>query len=354
MLKDKISIVRKGHLAEKIVIIDGQPGCGKTMLSPIVASLDRVELLTYAYELEYICALYFLKKIKSDAAETMVRLLTDLQLYNTMMSREINFRPSDLSSIFKDANTSKYLKRLFRKGDENIPDRIKKEKPILHLTTHNLLPFCEPILSGIGHRVVFIEVVRHPLYMLKQQSLNMKNLVADVRDFTIYFNYRDINLPFYVKGFEDVFINASPIEKPIYCMEYLSKKANHIKNFLAEKFNVTIITIPFELFVVNPWSYMQKITSCLSTKIINRTKKMMKKQKVPRKMYADGVDLKIYKRCGWEPPKDGSNENKEFESRRLFAEKNVSKEVMSILNKLCFEYENSYLGGSKRKGDRYE
>ena len=46
--------VRTSHLAEKIVFVDGMPGCGKTMLSPIVAALPRIELLQYAYEIEYV------------------------------------------------------------------------------------------------------------------------------------------------------------------------------------------------------------------------------------------------------------------------------------------------------------
>ena len=51
-------VVRKKQLVEKIVIIDGQPGCGKTMLSPIVSSFNRVELLSYAFEIEFICRLF--------------------------------------------------------------------------------------------------------------------------------------------------------------------------------------------------------------------------------------------------------------------------------------------------------
>ena len=64
-----ITIKRQGHMADKIVIVDGQPGCGKTMLSPIVAALERVELLTYAYEMEHVCSLKFLNKIESEASE---------------------------------------------------------------------------------------------------------------------------------------------------------------------------------------------------------------------------------------------------------------------------------------------
>ena len=84
----KPTIVRQGHLAEKIVIVDGQPGCGKTMLSPIISAIDRVELINYAFEIEFICRLFYLNKMEKDAAVAMVRMLADLQLYRTMMGRE--------------------------------------------------------------------------------------------------------------------------------------------------------------------------------------------------------------------------------------------------------------------------
>ena len=60
-----MKIIRKEHLVQKIVFVDGLWGCGKTMISSIVADFDRVELLSYNYELEQICSLYSLKKISA-------------------------------------------------------------------------------------------------------------------------------------------------------------------------------------------------------------------------------------------------------------------------------------------------
>lgn len=347
-------VVRREHLCDKVVIINGQPGCGKTMLSPIISALERVELLTYAYELEHICALSFFGKIDFDAAVAMARMFTDLQLYNTMMCREINFRPSDLSSIFHDAHPGRYLGRLFQKGDKTVPQRIKKERPILNLTTHNLLPISEPLFAGLGGRFVLIELVRHPLYMLKQQTLNMEHLfTGTTRDFTIYFGYKEHQLPFFVQTWEDLFIRSNPTEKAIYSIQKLSKLAEEKANFFKENYKANIITIPFEKFVIDPWPYMKKIEEKIDSKVNRATRKMMKKQNIPRKMYAEGIGLKIYKRCGWQPPKS-SNENHEFEIRRRFAEKQASKEAIQVLDKICAEYEEKYLGGRKKTSEHYE
>ena len=40
----------------------------------------------------------------------------DEEAYNLSMARDINCRPGDMSSIFKDARPFRYIKRLFMKG----------------------------------------------------------------------------------------------------------------------------------------------------------------------------------------------------------------------------------------------
>ena len=108
----KAKVIRNGHLAPKIIVIDGLPGCGKSMLSHILASFDRTEVMTFSYELEFILTLVYLEKITSDAAEAMIRNITDLKIYNLMMSREVNFRPSDQSSIFKNQSSLRYINKI--------------------------------------------------------------------------------------------------------------------------------------------------------------------------------------------------------------------------------------------------
>src|SRR3989338_5038995 len=305
-------------LAEKIVIVDGVPGCGKTMLSPIIGALDRVELLTYAYAMEHLCALRYLGRVEEDAAVTMVRMLTDLQLYNTMMARETNFRPSDLSSAFRSAHPLRYVRRLLLKGDEAIPQRISEEKPILHLTTHTLLGMGEPVVNALGKRLTLIEVVRHPLYMLKQQALNMERLLSSARHFTIYGKYQDQEIPFWAFGWEERFFQSNAVERAIYAMDYWTRRVEQKTAMLAEQSGARIITIPFEQFVLNPWPYMEQIVHALQTSVTGRTRKEMRKQHVPRKKFAEGIPLQIYKRCGFEPAEKNATEKEEFMKRRQF------------------------------------
>ena len=340
--KKLTKVVRQKQLTEKIVIVDGQPGCGKTMLSPIIASMERVELLSYAFEIEFICRLFHLNKIDNDAAIAMVRMLADHKLYQTMMGRDTNFRYSDLSSVFQDSNPWRYFKRIFQKGDLVIPERIKNERPILNLTTHDLLSMSDPVLSGLGESVLFIEVVRHPLYMVKQLQLNMERLVNNVRDIQINVEYQGRQLPYFAYGWEEQFLNANSMEKAVSCIEKTTRATNKKRKMWEEMSHLSILTIPFEKFVLDPWPYVKEIEKKLGTKIGPRTNKIMRKQNVPRKVLADAPSFEIYERCGWEPPTEGSEEN-ELTKRRDMVSKNSSPETLEIMDKLSQEYFHDYL-----------
>jgi len=343
-------LVREGSLVDQVVIVDGQPGCGKTMLAPIVAALDRVELLSYSYEVESICRLHYLGKITDDVAITMLKWSIDLKIYNTMMSRDTNFRFRDISSAFQDAKPWRYFKRLFQQGDEFIPKRIKKEKPILNLTTHNLLGLSAPLFQALGAKLTIIEVVRHPLYMLKQQVIYKDSLHMEPRDFDLFFNYEGKPIPYYAYGWEDLFLRSNTTEKSVYCIQKMTELAEQNKQILTDKYKAKIVTIPFEHFVLNPSPFMEIITSTLKTKAVELTKKVMKKQNVPRKKNSDGIPLAIYKRCGWEPPDKNLSENEELEKRRQYAvEQGASDQALKVLDKLCVGYESNYYKVSERR-----
>lgn len=344
MHNTEYQIFRSKHLAPQVVIVDGQGGCGKTLFSALIASYDRVELLTYVYEIEHALAVNYLGGMTDDAAEALVRMYTDLKVYNSMMSRETNFRPSDLSGVFRNIRPFRYLNRLFQKGDEHVPGRIAGEQPVLNLTTHNLMLNLEPVARALEDRLVFIEVVRHPLYMLKQQALNFQHIVGSVRDFTIYFNFKGNQIPFYTKGFEQLYINSSPEEKAVYCIKFLMRRTEEVKERLKGKTKAKIITVPFERFVVEPWDYLKMMEDAMGVSRSKTTQRVLKQQKVPRKLFVDGLGLKIYKRCGWVPPQKNSSEESEFEQRWNWFADILSKEALHALNDLCTSYEEKYLG----------
>ena len=60
MITNEIS--RQKNLLEKVLIVNGQPGCGKTLISSILSSSESVEIMQYSSQLENIIRLNYLKK----------------------------------------------------------------------------------------------------------------------------------------------------------------------------------------------------------------------------------------------------------------------------------------------------
>ncbi|OGX07927.1 MAG: hypothetical protein A2Z88_07735 [Omnitrophica WOR_2 bacterium GWA2_47_8] len=336
-------VSRSKCLAQKIVIVDGQGGCGKTMLAPIVSALDRVELLSYSYETEHICGLWKLKRLDDDVAVAMIRMITDLKLYNTLMGRDTNFRVPDLSSVFNDAKPWRYFKRIISRGDAAVPDRIPKERPILLLTTHTLLNIGEPVFKALGDRLVFIDMVRHPLHMIKQiVLLEMDQVFSSARNFGLHIKYKGHEIPYYTHGWEELFVRSNKFERAIYFIDHTFRANLKARQLMIDRYNANIITVPFEHFVLEPMPYLERIAQALDSKITSTTRRMMKKQNVPRKLSSEGRSLKIYMRNGWEPPQKGSNERKELERCRNFVVNEVSAEALATLDQFSADYEKQY------------
>lgn len=313
------------------------------MLAPIIGSLARVELVQYSYQVEYVCALRFLQKIEEDVATMLVRVFTDLQLYNVMMARETNFRWADLSGVRRNPRPWRYILRLLQPGDAVVIERIRQERPILHLVTHMLFGISPCLFTALGGRLRLVEVVRHPLYMIKQQFKYMPRWATDVRDFSICFNYEGKVMPWFARGWEKKFIQSNPMDQAIFMLEEMLCLEQRVLSGLSEAQREQVMIVPFERFVIDPSPYLGQLEEFLETEVTASTRRVLRKQNIPRKMFAEGIGLPIYKAYGWEPPETGSGEAREFQRRRQFAAEHATAEAMEVLNRLCAEYESKFL-----------
>lgn len=340
-----MDIRRVGYLAERVVCVGGQPGCGKSLMNFIIGSFANVEIHKYNYALEYICSLHVLGKLDDGTATAMVEMLTDLDLYNMMMSRETNFRPSDCSSVFQNPGCWRYLRRLFQPGDAAVVERIKAEQPILHLMIHNLLILSPTLLKALGARVRIIEVVRHPLYMIKQWFLYIDRYGAEPRDFGICLEFQGGAVPFFARGWEERYMQSNAMDRVIYSIESLSQVGERIWQGLSDAQRAQSMVVPFERFVLDPWPFLCAIEELLGTTMTPLTRRELKRQRVPRSRLADGLPLPVYKRCGWEPPAKGTSEREELAWRRAYASASATVAGMATLDRLSHAYEERYLKG---------
>jgi len=343
--RSPLRIVREPYIAERVIFVGGQPGCGKTLMMALLGTLDRVEIQLYNYALEHVCALNDLGAISDDVATVMIRMLSDLDLYNMTMSRCVNFRFTDYTSVFRNPGTWRYLRRLIQPGDAAAVTRIQQTHPILQLCVHNLLALCVPLFRALEDRLRILEVVRHPLYMIKQWYLYIDAYGNDPRDFSIWYDYEGKALPYFARGWETPYIRSNKMDRVIYSIAHIFARSEEVMASLSEQQRSCIMILPFERFVLDPWPYLRELEAWLGTKVTSRTRREMKRQRVPRQRIADGLPLKAYKLYGWEPAMKASAERRELEKRRQFASAEASPEGLRVLDELCARYEVAHLSG---------
>ena len=81
--------------AKNIVFVDGMWGSGKSILGPLISCFRRTEKMYMEHIYEYLCVLKHYNTIDLEACRSLLRIHADLALFNTMISREVNFRPTD-------------------------------------------------------------------------------------------------------------------------------------------------------------------------------------------------------------------------------------------------------------------
>jgi hypothetical protein len=80
------------------------------------------------------------------------------QHLNLNIMRNINCRPSDMTSVFRDARPFRYLKRIFAKiGDASV-QRIIDEQSVLNLVTHANSAHSLPLFNALSERLVYIRM----------------------------------------------------------------------------------------------------------------------------------------------------------------------------------------------------
>jgi hypothetical protein len=334
---------RKREIAPHVLFVDGMSGSGKIVLLSALQSLERVENHRMEHIYEYLCTLYYLGRIKEDAAISLIRLYTDLHCYNNMISREVNMRPSDLSSVLNGPKKDLYLSRLKGGENEDAFKRIKEESPILHIMTHENLGMADPLFTALGERCSLIRIVRHPLFVLTSWYAYMDKYAIDPQDFTVCFEYKEKDAPWFTIGWEETFFKSNRMDRSIRTVKFLIEHANNNIPKLREKGYNRFLLIPFEKFVIEPWEYIGKIETLLNTTRTSITKKVLSEQNIPRKISTDIPDGKIISRYGYEKMKKNATEESEVLKQWDFIKKEASAECIAIMEELSNDYENTFL-----------
>ena len=149
-------------VCNKIVFIDGLSRSGKTMIGPIVSSFNRTYPFQHQILIDNLVLLLNNKSITKEACKTLVNIFLNQNIYYLNISRCINLRPDDNSSIIKDKNYKKFIKNLKKKEGDYVIDKIKKDKFLPVFMSHDLLSYVKN-LEQIKLNFKIVYVIRNPM-----------------------------------------------------------------------------------------------------------------------------------------------------------------------------------------------
>jgi len=334
---------RKREIAPHVLFVDGMSGSGKIVLLTAFQSLERVENHRMEHIYEYLCALYYLGRMKEDAATSLIRMFSDLHCYNNMISREVNMRPSDLSCVLNGPKKDLYLSRLEAGENEDALKRIEEESPILHIMTHETLGMADPLFAALGNRCSLVRIVRHPLFVLNSWYSYMDQYAIDPQDFTVCFEHKGKDIPWFTTGWEEIFLESNRIDRSILTVQFLIQHANNNIPKLKKKGYDRFLLIPFEKFVIEPWQFIDKIETLLNTKRTSATKIVLNDQNIPRNISTDIPDGKVISRYGFTKMEKNATEESEALKQWDFIKKEASAECITIMEELSNDYEQTFL-----------
>jgi len=285
-----IELFRNTKIIEKIVLVDGLPRTGKSMIGPILASLKNVEIERIEDIFEHILLLDYLGKLDRDAAVMLLKMEADNKLYQSLIGRNTNFRKTDHSSVFNNPYKFKYFKRLFAKEGPCVLKKINQNKNIFQVQTHNALAMMEPCFDAFGNSVFLIEMVRNPIdliYSWYKRGWGYR-FGTDPLAFAITLKTTSGNIaPWYDLIIEGNYNDLKPMDRIIEMIDALQEiSLNKYKEFDEIK-QSQIHWLFFEDFVTKPDLYLKRVESFIGTKRTRHTSKTMKKENCPRSIDLD-------------------------------------------------------------------
>ena len=285
-IADVTEFCRLPRLLENFVMVDGPTRAGKSTAIKILASLARVELERIEEIYDYVGFLHGFGKIADDGAVALLRAYADLHIYNLSLSRNVNCRPGDHSSIFKSARPVEYLRRLFAKDHEDSTGKIVKERPILQQHSHYQMEHINIHFDAFGDALHVIEVLRHPIDLVTAVHGRGygENVCESLHNIHLGLRHGDTAVHLLTHGWEEEFLHMKPHDRVVRMLHGYQMRSYKTYAALPNKRRRKIRVAVFEDFVSDPNAFAENVAAFLDTHTTWTTAKMIRRAGLPRKI----------------------------------------------------------------------
>ena len=330
-----IQIEKTENFDNEIIFVDGLWGTGKSLLGPIVSSMENVEWYRSDPIFEYICWFNKMKKISDDAAIWLLKTRCDNILYDTEIGREINLRWSDDTGLKNIPNKFSRISKLWKADGKEALENIKNNNSALCIMPHMLALAPDLLFDAFDKRIKFIEVVRHPLHLIPHVKAYLDRYES-IREFTPSFYTNGVKIPWILNDRSAQYQSSNSMERAVIfiCVAY-QKLRNEMQNL--NNLKIANLIISFENIVFNTKDTLEILENFLNRKQSSKINKILKKQLLPREFSFAGKGHKSY---GWK--KQSINENTYHKNLQTELINNCCYELLTELLEVVEWYNNAY------------
>lgn len=332
VVSPKMNLKKFNTYTHDVVFMDGLWGTGKSILSPIISGMKGVEKQKLDYVFEYLCVLRYLKKLDADAVQAMLQTYSDVDQYHNLIGREVNLRWSDDSGVANNPSSLRYIRRMFGPEGDAIVERINTENLALHIMSHMILTVAGPLVDAFGSRLKIVEVVRHPLYMVKHWQAYLGRFDGP-REFTISFDDQGHKVPWFAADWHDEYVRLSMMDRILLSIVKLYEMLFQSIEELNRRGAALLVT-SFEQVVLDPQPVVRQLEEFLGRSHHPRLKHILRKQKLPRERITHGKGHAAY---GFQAGAE-SSELAEYEKLKAFVRESGSEQYLAQFDNLIAEY----------------
>lgn len=330
-------MTRNSNLTNDLIFVDGFWGSGKSSISPIVSSYKNVEIPKIKPIFEYLPALVLMEKCDREFTIKVLNLFTDTYSYNSLISRETNFRYKDFTSALKRRQYLKYFIRLFKKDGDKIIDEINNDNIAMHFVTHMMYSSYPLLKETYKERLKFIEIIRHPLYLIKHWNTYLTKHWEKPREFTLSFDYMGVKIPWFAYKWSAEYIQYNEFEKTVFILiKIYSSLFALVDSNLNDKNSFKIIS--FEKLIFDTNETITELTNFLNRNPENFIQKILKEQKLPRTKINDAVSGSY----GWQKKDTEIKEIENYNNLKNTVLQNCNESLYNRFIEIVLEYENRW------------
>lgn len=309
-----MELVRPNHFDNDVIFIDGFSSSGKCLISWILQHYKGVELQREDEIFTFVSQFSKYNLIDYNTAVAMMRMFSDRLIYNLTISRDINFRLSDNSCLFKYPYFLDYINRVFKKDRYIAKNSIDTKKPILQIISHDVLNNIDLHVDSFGDRLKVIYMVRNPINIIEgiEKGGFGYRIGTEPTNMISTFKHNDTIIPLYAYTWKDDYIEMNPIDRIVRWV-YENFKESMV-NFNRIKENDNIKFIIFEDLVTNPYPICDELSGFIGREYNFKLHRLLRKEncfrtiKKENNLYnriSDGSKdlieelLSLYEKNGW-------------------------------------------------------